>query len=153
MFKQANNLKKEMANLDKQIGKTTDNVAPLIDQQKDLAAQLEKVNAQIDRQKALNAFMPIPTGSTSAARPCAAAPTMSGRRHGRPAVLAGKAAMDFSSGMVDIAQKANLTQDQTNAMAQGILRAASRPPDARGHARRASMRSRASASTRAKPCR
>jgi hypothetical protein len=28
MFKQANNLKKEMANLDKQIGKTTDNVAP-----------------------------------------------------------------------------------------------------------------------------
>jgi peptidoglycan hydrolase CwlO-like protein len=56
MFKQANNLKKEMANLDKQIGKTTDNVAPLIDQQKDLAAQLEKVNAQIDRQKALNAF-------------------------------------------------------------------------------------------------
>jgi hypothetical protein len=27
MFKQANNLKKEMANLDKQIGKTTDNVA------------------------------------------------------------------------------------------------------------------------------
>jgi anaerobic glycerol-3-phosphate dehydrogenase len=128
---------------------------PLIDQQKDLAAQLEKVNAQIDRQKALNAFMPIPTGSTSAARASsAAAPTTSGRRrHGRPAVLAGKAAMDFSSGMVDIAQKANLTQDQTNAMAQGILRAAQcRPPDARGHA--AGRRcARASASTRAKPCR
>jgi hypothetical protein len=34
MFKQANNLKKEMANLDKQIGKTTDNVAPLIAQQR-----------------------------------------------------------------------------------------------------------------------
>jgi TP901 family phage tail tape measure protein len=41
-----------------------------------------------------------------------------------PLILAGKAAMDFSSGMVDIAQKANLSQDQTNAMAQGILRAA-----------------------------
>jgi hypothetical protein len=41
-----------------------------------------------------------------------------------PLVLAGKAAMDFSSGMVDIAQKANLTQAQTDAMAQGILRAA-----------------------------
>jgi hypothetical protein len=69
-----------------------------------------------------------------------------------PLILAGKAAMDFSSGMVDIAQKANLSQDQTNAMAQGILRAAGRAPDARGHApgRRCA---RVSASTRAKPCR
>jgi hypothetical protein len=62
------NLKKEMANLDKQIAKTTGNT-PLIDQPADLAAQLEKVNAQIDRQKALNAFHADTAGSASAARP------------------------------------------------------------------------------------
>jgi hypothetical protein len=70
-----------------------------------------------------------------------------------PLILAGKAAMDFSSGMVDIAQKANLSQDQTNAMAQGILRAAQAAHQMPEAMRRASMRSRASASTRAKPCR
>ncbi len=127
MFKQANNLKKEMANLDKQIGKTTDNVAPLIDQQKDLAAQLEKVNAQIDRQKALNAFHADTNRIDqrgAALRSAGADNVLGGAAMAAPLILAGKAAMDFSSGMVDIAQKANLSQDQTNAMAQGILRAA-----------------------------
>jgi TP901 family phage tail tape measure protein len=127
MFKQANNLKKEMANLDKQIGKTTDNVAPLIDQQKDLAAQLEKVNAQIDRQKALNAFHADTNRIDqrgAALRSAGTDNVLGGAAMAAPLILAGKAAMDFSSGMVDIAQKANLTQDQTNAMAQGILRAA-----------------------------
>lgn len=127
MFKQANNLKKEMANLDKQIGKTTDNVAPLIDQQKDLAAQLEKVNAQIDRQKALNAFHADTNRIDqrgAALRSAGTDNVLGGAAMAAPLILAGKAAMDFSSGMVDIAQKANLSQDQTNAMAQGILRAA-----------------------------
>ncbi|GMM59899.1 phage tail tape measure protein [Novosphingobium pituita] len=127
MFKQANNLKKEMANLDKQIGKTSGNVSPLIDQQKDLAAQLEKVNAQIDRQKALNAFHADTNriGQRGAAlRSAGTDNVLGGAAMAAPLILAGKAAMDFSSGMVDIAQKANLSQDQTNAMAQGILRAA-----------------------------
>jgi hypothetical protein len=75
MFKQANILKKEMANLDSRSARPQ-TTSPLIDQQKDLAAQLEKVNAQIDRQKALNAFHADTAGSVARRGLRTPAPTM-----------------------------------------------------------------------------
>jgi hypothetical protein len=44
--------------------------------------------------------------------------------HGRPLAMAGKAAMDFSSGMVDIQQKAELTNAETDRMAASIMQMA-----------------------------
>ena len=127
MFRQARDLKKEMKDLDAQIAKGADNTGDLTSRQRDLAAQLERVNTQIDRQKAINTFNANTNriGQRGGQLKSAGTDNMLGAAGlATPLVLAGKAAMDFSSGMVDIAQKANLTQAQTDAMAQGILRAA-----------------------------
>ena len=127
MFRQARDLKKEMKDLDAQIAKGADNTGDLTARQRDLAAQLERVNTQIDRQKAINTFNANTNriGQRGEQLKSAGTDNMLGAAGlATPLVLAGKAAMDFSSGMVDIAQKANLTQAQTDAMAQGILRAA-----------------------------
>jgi len=127
MFGQARQLKQEMKDLDAQIAKGADKTGELTAKQRDLAAQLERVNAQIDRQKAINSF----NANTARIgrrgeelRSAGAENVVGGAAMAAPLVLAAKSAMDFSSGMVDIAQKANLTAAQTDAMAQGILRAA-----------------------------
>ncbi|PTR08911.1 MULTISPECIES: phage tail tape measure protein [unclassified Novosphingobium] len=127
MFRELRNVKKEMQELDKEIAKGTGNTEELTAKQRNLASQLERVNAQIDRQKAINTFNANTNriGQRGEQLKSAGTDNMLGAAGlATPLVLAGKAAMDFSSGMVDIAQKANLTQAQTDAMAQGILRAA-----------------------------
>lgn len=127
MFRELRNVKKEMKDLDAQIAKGADNTGELTAKQRDLAAQLERVNAQIDRQKALNAFKSDTARigrRGEELKSAGAENVVGGAAMAAPLVLAAKSAMDFSSGMVDIAQKANLTAAQTDAMAQGILRAA-----------------------------
>jgi hypothetical protein len=77
MFGQARSLKKEMADLDKQIAKATDNTT-IWPTGRGSGRPAGKVNAQIDRQKALNVFRATPPASASAARTSrAAAPTTS----------------------------------------------------------------------------
>lgn len=124
MFREAKNLKGEMRSLDAEIAKGSGNVTVLVDKQKALADALDKVNRQIDRQKGANAF------AADTRRIGARGDEMKGRgveniaggaALSAPLVLAGSAAMDFSSGMVDIQQKAELTNAETAKMAGNIM--------------------------------
>lgn len=124
MFGQARELKGQMNDVAMAIGKGTGNVSALIDKERELAAQLVNVNAQIDRQKRLNAF----NADTAKIARRGDQLQSSGKDNlvggaglATPLILAGKAAMDFSSGMVDIQQKAELSNAETAKMAANIL--------------------------------
>lgn len=127
LFQEARGLKNEMKSLDSEIEKAAGNVTPLIDRQRELAEQLARVNGQIDRQKRLNAFDADTRRIAqrgSDLRGKGAENVLEGAAMATPFVLATKGAMDFSSGMVDIQQKANLTNIETDRMANSILLAA-----------------------------
>ena len=139
MFAEAKKLKGEMADLDREIEKASGNVTPLINRQRALADALARVNNQIDRQKKLGAI--DSESSRIAARGQAlraegASNVIGGASLAAPFILAGSAAMQFSSGMVDIQQKAELTNAETAQMARNILAAAraahALPEDLRG---------------------
>jgi len=125
--RQAGDLKGQMKDVAAAIAGGTGNLAHLAEKERDLAAQLARVNTQIEKQKRVNAFK----GDTAriaarggALQSSGAANVAGGIGLAAPIVLAGKAAMDFSSGMVDIQQKANLSNAETQAMARNIMAAA-----------------------------
>lgn len=125
--REAGRLRGAMKDVERELATATGNVTPLIDRQRDLAAELDRVNARIAEQRRLNersARTAAIAGRGRELRSAGAENVVGGVAMAAPLVLAAKSAMDFSSGMVDIAQKANLTAAQTDAMAQGILRAA-----------------------------
>ncbi|WP_333839158.1 phage tail tape measure protein [Novosphingobium sp.] len=125
--RKAGRLRGAMKDVERELASATGNVTPLIDRQRDLAAELDRVNARIAEQRRLNersARTAAIAGRGRELRSAGAENVVGGVAMAAPLVLAAKSAMDFSSGMVDIAQKANLTAAQTDAMAQGILRAA-----------------------------
>jgi TP901 family phage tail tape measure protein len=124
MFRQARDLKGEMKGVAAEIAKGTGNVTGLIDKERQLATELARVNAQIDKQKRINAF----NGDTAKIGRRGDQLQSSGKDNlvggaglAAPLILASKAAMDFSSGMVDIQQKAELTNAETAKMATNIL--------------------------------
>lgn len=127
MFKESRKLKGEMKEVSLAIAKGADNVGELIQKEKDLAAQLAKVNDQIDRQKALNSFQ-ADTKRIGARgqqlKDRGVDNVVGAAAMAAPLLLAAKGAADFSSGMVDIQQKANLTNAETEAMAKNLLFAA-----------------------------
>lgn len=127
MTREAGRLRGAMKDVGRELADATGNVTPLIERQRELERELGAVNARIAEQRRLNEAnaRTAAIGQRGAQLKSAGTDNMLGAAGlATPLVLAGKAAMDFSSGMVDIAQKANLTQAQTDAMAQGILRAA-----------------------------
>ncbi|WP_225206254.1 phage tail tape measure protein [Novosphingobium huizhouense] len=139
MFRQARDLKGQMADVRYEIAKGTGNVTALIDKEKQLAAALAKVNDQIDRQKGLNSFAADTrriAARGGSLQDSGASNVAGGLALAAPLVLATKGAMDFSSGMVDIQQKAALTNAETDRMAGNILAAAKAthqmPEDLRG---------------------
>lgn len=124
MFAEAKKLKTEMAGLDREIEKATGNVTPLINRQRALADALARVNTQIDRQKRIGAI--DSESSRIAARGQAlrsqgASNVIGGASLAAPFILATRGAMDFSSGMVDIQQKAELSNAETAQMARNIM--------------------------------
>ncbi|WP_062785018.1 phage tail tape measure protein [Novosphingobium capsulatum] len=127
MTREAGRLRGAMKDVERELANATGNVNPLIERQRELERELGAVNTRIAEQRRLNEAnaRTAAIGQRGAQLRSAGTDNMLGAAGlATPLVLAGKAAMDFSSGMVDIAQKANLTQAQTDAMAQGILRAA-----------------------------
>lgn len=127
MFAEAKKLKTEMADLDREIEKATGNVTPLINRQRALADALARVNTQIERHKRISAI--DSESSRIAARGQAlraqgASNVIGGASLAAPLIVAGSAALQFSSGLVDIQQKAELTNAETAQMARNILDAA-----------------------------
>jgi len=122
--REARDLRGQMNDVAREIEGAAGNVTELAEREKALARQLARVNDQIERQKTLNeknARYARITARGEELKSKGQDNAMGGAAMLAPFVLAGKAAMDFSSGMVDIQQKANLTNRETRAMATNIL--------------------------------
>jgi len=120
-------LKGELADVRQELSKATGNVSGLLDKERQLEAAIAGVNRQMERQKALNKI----DGDVMKMRSRASQLKDSGSSNVwggvgliTPFIMASKAAMDFSSGMVDIQQKAELTNAETAGMARNIIAAA-----------------------------
>lgn len=127
-------MKREAKDLDQQLraaqagtAGATGNITALIARERELEAAIAGVNRQMDRQKR---FMAIDNRVTrmqaqaEAIKSAGQQNMMAGAGLLAPFILAGRQAMNFSSGMVDIQQKAELTNRETAAMAKNIMAAA-----------------------------
>ncbi|MDK4806068.1 MAG: phage tail tape measure protein [Novosphingobium aromaticivorans] len=111
----------------KAIERGTGNVTEAIDRERELAKSLADVNAQLERQKrlaAVNADARAIARRGENLRGRGQDNLLGGVAMAAPLAMAGKAAMDFSSGMVDIQQKAELTNAETDRMAASIMQMA-----------------------------
>lgn len=127
MKRQARDLALELKAAQAATAGATGNVTALIAKERQLEAAIAGVNAQMARQKTFNAI----DGRTARVQARGQQLQASGTENMigaatllTPFVLAGKAAMDFGSGMVDIQQKADLTNAETAKMAGNIILAA-----------------------------
>ncbi|WJS98218.1 phage tail tape measure protein [Novosphingobium humi] len=106
------------------IAKGAGNMTALIDKERALAAQLALTNTQLEKQKrlaAIRADTNVIQRRGADLRQRGQDNMLGGVGMATPFILASKAAMDFSSGMVDIQQKAELTNAETARMAARIL--------------------------------
>lgn len=121
----------ETKKLDNQLRKVQDdiakgagNITQLVDKERALEEQLAKTNRQIEKQKnlaAIRADANVIARRGADLRQRGQDNMLGGVGMATPFILASKAAMDFSSGMVDIQQKAELTNAETARMAARIL--------------------------------
>ncbi|MBK6801664.1 phage tail tape measure protein [Novosphingobium sp.] len=103
------------------------NVTALIAEERRLERQIAQTNQQIERQKRLNAIdgrVGRVQARGAELQSAGSQNMLAGAGMLTPFVLAGNEAMRFSSGMVDIQQKAELTNRETAQMARNILNAA-----------------------------
>lgn len=133
---EARKLSGELAKVEKAIAKGTGNLTALIDRERELKTALQSTNQQLEKQKRL---AEIEAGRRAMVRrgdelmAKGQSNVMGGAAMSAPLILAAKAAMDFSSGMVDIQQKAELSNAETAKMANNIIllaRAAHQLPEA-----------------------
>jgi len=127
MQREARGLERELRDVRRQLESATGDVTALANQERELERRLEATTDAIRRQRqelareSRNARM---DARGQELRTAGQEQMIAGATLLTPIVLAAKSAMDFSSGMVDIQQKANLTNRETRAMADNILRAA-----------------------------
>lgn len=127
MKRTARDLDGELARVRTEMAKSSGNISQLVDRERALEAAIARSNQQLDRQKRLLAFegkVAKVEAKGQQLQSSGQSNVVAGASILAPLILAGKGAMDFSSGMVDIQQKANLTNRETRAMARNILHAA-----------------------------
>ncbi len=120
-------LKRELSATSKEIRGASGNVTHLIDRERALAAQIDDTNRKIDRQKRLLAIAARADAIAERGRDLRSrgrSNIVEGAAMAAPFVLAAREAGNFSSGMVDLQQKAELTDRQTAQLERTILRAA-----------------------------
>ncbi len=100
------------------------NVTQLMNAESRLEAQLAKTNARIKSQRDMLAKQARADARGQALQSSGTQQLMIGAGMAVPLVIAGKAAMDFESGMIDIQQKADLSAKDTLALKNNILAAA-----------------------------
>lgn len=111
----------------RQIEQGIGNLTEAIDRERALERSIEGVNNQLQRQRRLAAVNADVAGMARRGQELKTRGQdnmLGGVAMAAPFVLAGKAAMDFSSGMVDIQQKAQLTNAETDRMAASIMQLA-----------------------------
>lgn len=121
---EAKKLERAMAKVQREIAKGGDNVDDLTSKQRDLENQLRQTNEQLKRQRRLAAIDADARAMQRQAEDMKSAGQdnmVGGAAMGAPIVLAVKAAAEFSSGMVDIQQKAALTDQATEKLGKRAL--------------------------------
>jgi len=111
----------------RQIEQSNGNLTEAINRERELERSIEGVNNQLQRQRrlaAVNADVAAMVRRGQEMKSRGQDNMLGGVAMAAPFVLAGKAAMDFSSGMVDIQQKAELTNAETDRMAASIMQLA-----------------------------
>lgn len=127
MKREARDLKGELASVQAAMAKGSGNITQLVNRERQLEDAIARSNRQLERQKRLLAIDGTVAKIQAQGQKLQSAGQQNmlvGASILAPFILAGKGAMDFSSGMVDIQQKANLTNRETAGMARNILRAA-----------------------------
>ena len=117
-------LESQLRDVRREIAGASGNVSDLVNRERALESAIEDTNRQLDRRKKLNAIegdrrAMVARGEDMKAR---------GRDHivqgaalATPIILATKAAAEFSSGMVDIQQKAELTDAEADRLSRRIV--------------------------------
>ncbi|PKP92248.1 MAG: phage tail tape measure protein [Alphaproteobacteria bacterium HGW-Alphaproteobacteria-16] len=121
----ARRLQREMRDVGKEIRGSTGNVTALIERERELERALVGVNRQLDRQKRLSAIDADRRAMQQRGqdlRNRGAQNIAGGAALAAPFILAIKASADFSSGMVDIQQKAELTDQAADRLGSRIIR-------------------------------
>lgn len=124
---EARRLKGEMVEAARAIEAGSGNVTQLINRERALAAELAGVNRQLERQRglmAIDARADAQRARGQALQQRGMDNITTGATLIAPLILATRAAGQFSSGMVDLQQKAGLTNRQTDLLAASILRTA-----------------------------
>lgn len=131
MGDESRRLKRELGDVGRELQSATGNVTGLINRERDLARQLEFSNRQIEQQKAKLSQLAAIERTTANRQRMAADLKSSGQSDvaqglslAAPIILATKAAADFSTGMVDIQQKADLSDAATARLRNTIVDAA-----------------------------
>lgn len=120
-------LKREMEDAARAIATGAGNITELIDRERELSRELDRANEAIERQKAAleidaRADAIQQQGQEYVDR--GQANVIAGASLAAPLLLAAKAGADYSSMLVDIQQKADLTDAATDRMGRTILRIA-----------------------------
>ncbi|TAJ72999.1 MAG: phage tail tape measure protein [Sphingobium sp.] len=124
---EAKKLTREIAEYDRRISRTSGSANALWDQQKRKMQELEEVQKRILRQERLigiEADRRAMAQRGQNLKDKGRDNVVGGAAMAAPIILAVKAAADFSSGMVDIQQKADLSDAATRRMADNIVNAA-----------------------------
>lgn len=124
--REAAGLQRELKRVNREMAAGGD-VYKLIGRQRELQQQLDRTNGQLAKQKRLMAIddTVAKVGAKGDALKSRGQENMiQGAALAAPLILATKAAGDFSSGMVDIQQKANLTNAEADRLANNIILAA-----------------------------
>lgn len=127
MNAEARKLTREIAEYDRRISRTSGSVNNLWDQQKAKMLELEAVQKRINREERLMAIEADRQAGLRRAddlKNRGQANIMGGAAMAAPIILAVKAGADFSSTMVDIQQKANLSDRATAGLRNNIIDAA-----------------------------
>ncbi|HYC80797.1 MAG TPA: hypothetical protein VEB65_03365, partial [Solirubrobacterales bacterium] len=127
MARETRGLERELAGVRRELAGASGNVSSLIERERELERQLQRTNDQLRRQRALNRV----DAQAAAMRARGQALVTRGRDNVlggatmlAPLLLATKKGAEFSSGMVDIQQKAELTNAATARLAGSIQRIA-----------------------------
>ena len=117
-------LESQLRDVRRQFDGASGNVTELINRERDLERAIESTNRELGERKRLNAI----EGRRRAMVANGEAMKAGGREHmaqgaslAAPLILATKAAAEFSSGMVDIQQKAGLADREANRLQNNIL--------------------------------
>ena len=124
---EARRLQREMKDVGRELKGASGNVTQLIDRERALERALAGVNRQMDRQRklaAINADTKAIQARGTDLKNRGVSNITGGAGLAAPIILAVKAAGDFSSGMVDIQQKADLSDRATERLGNRIVRLA-----------------------------